>query len=406
VPDHIAFLDGVTGYLGRWTLFWLLDELPDERVAVLIRPSGRGAGADPDVRHRLDQVLASIGMSSERHRVTPVAGDLGTPLFGNPEAVDSLRAPVWMHIAGDVRFKKLGTQTSSVINRDHTATFLDAASRARCRPGTVCHTSTFYAFEKAGPPEATFTVPEDFLDPAEMQHHNAYGLSKLEAETLLRDEVRRGSLPFTVLIFRPDIIAHHVPAPAVARRNPGLLVDDFRVMYGLLASLAGLDGQPFGYLPLDASTRLYTSDVDSVTRAMAHLALLYGDGSLDAPGGYRIFNLVNRWHPLTCADLKSICAEIAPQATASVRHFSPAEFREAVWPRLSPAERLYYSTFVEPFAGYLSRPRTDPCTEHADSVLGEDWHLLHPRHGKDVRAWMRLGAQRALEQRFGAPAAA
>ena len=418
--DHLVFLDGVTGYLGRWTLFWLLDELPDERFAVLIRPETRGAGGAADAGRRLDAVLESIGMASERHRITPVAGDLSTPLFGNPEAVAALRAPVWMHIAGDVRFVKLGTRRSSERNRGQTATFLDAARRAGGVPTTVCHTSTFYAFERVGTPRDRYTVPEDFLDPGEMQHHNGYGASKLEAETLLREEVRAGALPFKLLVFRPDVIAHHIPAPAVARRNPGLLVDDFRVMFGLLAALMGrpegasaggavagaVGGSAGRYLPVDSATPLYASDVDSTTRAMANLAVLFGDGGLPLDGGYRVFNLANRWQPLTCGDLRAICAALDPAATAAVRHVSLEEFRTTVRPRLSAEERLYYTTFIEPFVGYLNRPRTDPRTANVDAVLGEDWHLLHPGHGRDARAWLAGGVRAALGQRCAAGAAA
>jgi hypothetical protein len=422
VPDHAVFLDGVTGYVGQWTLFWLLEELPGERVAVLIRPSSRGADAEHDVRRRLEQVLRSIGMEAERHRVTAIPGDLDAPLFGNPEAVDALRAPTWMHIAADVRFKKLGARRHSATNRDHTVGFVETARHARYAPGTVCHTSTFYTFEKAGPPHARYEVPEEFHDPAQMQHHNAYGLSKLEAETYLRDEVRSGALPFTLLVFRPDIVAHHIPVAEVARRNPGLLIDDFRVMYGLVAALAGYgdfglagnrrpggglpDQRVWKYLPMDGETQVYSSDVDSIARAMAHLAILYGAGALTAEKSYRIFNLVNRWRPLRCADLRKICAEVDPEAAEAVQTVSPDAFYQTILPGLPAAARMYFTTFVEPFVGYLNRPSTDAATHNVDAALGEDWHNLHPRHGIDLRAWFKAGMQQAMERRFGQAALA
>ena len=106
--EHAVFLDGVTGYLGRWTLFWLLEELPDERIAVLIRPRSRGGAARSDLEQRLDDALRCIGKQSERDRISVMPGDLALPSFGNPALLQDLRAAVWVHLAGDVRFKPLG----------------------------------------------------------------------------------------------------------------------------------------------------------------------------------------------------------------------------------------------------------------------------------------------------------
>jgi hypothetical protein len=223
-----------------------------------------------------------------------------------------------------------------------------------------------------------------------------------------------------MLLFRPDNISHNAPAADVARRNPGLLVDHRRVLFGLLAARMGHPGGGFPggtgpgaaieragrYLPLDAATRLYLSDADSVTRAMASLAVLFGDGALrhELDAGYRVFNLANRWQTVTCADLRAVCAALDPAATAGVHHVTPEVFRETVRPRLSAAERLYHSTFIEPFAGYLNRPRTDPQTENVDAVLGPDWHRLHPAHGRDARAWLAAGLRQAFDRRLPAGA--
>lgn len=409
--SHSAFLDGVTGYIGRWALFWYLEELPDERVAVLIRPRGRGARAQEDAERRADQILDSIGMGAERHRVTVIPGDLEEPLFGNPEAIQNLRADTWLHIAGDVRFKKLGDRSSLTRNRDYTSNFIETAKSVPFVPRTVCHTSTFYVYEKSGSPRATYRVPEEFHDPGEMEHHNAYGYSKLEAEVYLQEQLRCGTLPFGLLIFRPDIVMHHIPVREVERRNPGLLTDDFKVVFELLAALIGqakvhLPGlpsmtSPLEYVPVTNDTVLYTSDVDSVARAMMYLATLSAGDGLDLENGYRIFHLVNRWQPMTCGFLREVCEAIAPETVNKVQTVNPDEFNATILPRLSWLERMYYSTFIEPFAGYLTRPRTDAVTDNVDAVLGQDWHNLHPRHGIDLGTWVKAGAQQALQKRFG-----
>lgn len=407
---HVVFLDGVTGYLGRWTLFWYLEELRDERVAVLIRPNKKGDRSKGDVEARLDQVLASIGMSDQRHRVTVVPGSLDAPFFGNREAVERMQADCWIHMAGDITFKKLGDKGSLVTNRDYTVNFVEAARKTRYTPRTVCHTSTFFTYEKAGQSDQEFIVPEEFHDPAQMEHHNAYGYSKLEAETYLRNLLRGGELPFNLLVFRPDIIMHHIPVKEVAVRNPGLLTDDFKVIFQLLAAYIGkakikIPGgpsidNPLKYVPVNPDTVLNISDVDSVTRGMMQIATLYGDGGLVADGGYRIFHLVNRWRPLVIRYMRELSEHLDPEKAAKVTQVTPAEFKATVFPKLSWMEKIYYTNFVEPFIGYMDRARTHAVTANVDDLLGDEWHNFHPVHGLDIANWLEAGVRQAIEKDF------
>lgn len=412
--DHVVFMDGATGYLGRWTLFWLLEELADERVAVLIRPRSHGSEAHADVERRLDEVLRSIGMQSERKRVSAIPGDLALPSLGNSAALDDLRAAVWLHVAGDVRFKPRGDATVSSANAGHTANFFESAAAAKHRPRAVCHTSTFYVHAKHGASDDIYQVPEEFLPPDQMEHDNAYGHSKLQAESYLAEHARRGAWPFRVLMFRPDIVAHHIPVSEVARHRPGLLVDDYKMIFQLVAALLGRspDGVGAGgdlgpmprlkYLPADVDTRVYTSDVDSITRAMAQLALLSGDGGagFGAVDRYRVFNLVNRWNPFTVGTLLNLCQSLEGECASAVEVVPAHQFWTELLPCLAPADRLKYAALVEPFAAYLTRPTTEASTRNVDDILGTGWHNLHPRHGHDIAAWFRSGVQAAFPSFF------
>lgn len=410
-PHHLVFLDGVTGFLGRWTLFWFLEELKDERVAVLIRPKAKGEKAQAEAQARLDQILSSIGMTSERERVTVIPGDLKQPEFGNPEALADLQAASWLHMAGDVTFRKLGDKSSLVNNLDFTVNFIEAAANAPHRPQTVCHTSTFYVFEKAGTPEDAFQVPEAFHDPSAMEHHNAYGYSKLKAEIYLQSLVDSGSLPFNLLIYRPDIVMHHIPVPEVAQRNPGLITDDFKVTYQLMAAILGRVNlqipngpalnRPIPYLPVDPRSQGYISDVDGITKAIMQLTTLHADGGLAPEQGYSIFQLVNRWQPLSNGFMRQVCERIDPETVQRVTEVMPETFRTEVLPSLSWWEKLYYTNLIDPFVGYMNRPRTIADTSHVDAVLGEDWHNLHPAHGLDIAQWLESGCRQALEKDFG-----
>lgn len=410
--QHLVFLDGVTGFLGRWTLFWFLEELKDERVAVLIRPRARGEKAQADVQTRLDQVLRSIGMLSERHRVTAIPGNLKQPDFGNPDAIAALQASCWLHMAGDVTFRKLGDKSSLVNNLDYTINFIETAATAPHRPHTLCHTSTFYVFEKQGTPDDVFHVAEAFHDPAQMQHHNAYGYSKLKAEAYLQSLVETGALPFNLLIFRPDIIMHHIPVPEVARRNPGLITDDFKVTYQLVAAILGriklqipngpsLD-KPLSYLPINPKSEGYISDVDGITKAIMQLATLHAEGGLTLENGYSIFHLVNRWRPISNRFIREICEANEPELTRQVKEVLPTTFQQDILPHLAWWEKLYYTNLIEPFIGYMDRPKTIASTANVDALLGEHWHNLHPIHHVDIAKWLEIGGRQAIEKDFGA----
>lgn len=408
---NTVFLDGVTGFLGRWTLFWYLEQLQDERIAVLIRPEKLGDKAQENVDQRLDQVLASIGMSSERHRVTAIPGNLNSSLLGNADALNDLQADCWFHMAGDVTFKKLGDKRSLTTNLDYTVNFIDAAAQAQYKPRTVCHTSTFYVFEKANNPEGEYVVPEAFHDPAEMDHHNAYGYSKLKAESYLKSLVDSEELPFNLLVFRPDIIMHHIPVVEVEARNPGLIVDDFKVVYQLLAAVIGRlqikipNGpslkKPLKYLPVYMDGVLNISDVDSVTKAMMQVALLCSDQSYKTETGAKIFQFVNRWQPIPSQFIHDLIKETIPEILDSVELVSIQEYQEQIIPKLSWSEQFYYGNLIDPFLGYIHRAKTHAITANVDDLLGEEWHNFHPRNNVDQAKWLALGAMNAIEQDFG-----
>ncbi len=409
---HVAFMDGATGFVGRWTLFWFLEQLPEAKVAVLIRPKSTGNKAQEEAEQRLDKVLASIGMTSERHRVTVIPGSLRSTMFGNQELMQDLYADCWIHIAGDVTYKKLGDKRSSVANRDYTRNFIETARQVNHIPRTVCHTSTFYTFERADQPDGDFEVPEDFHDPEEMQHHNAYGYSKLEGETYLHSEVQAGTLPFNLLIFRPDIVMHHIPVPAVAARNPGLIIDDFKVGYQLFAALVGkarlqIPGgptvnYPLKYFPVNEESEAYMSDIDTIAYAMMQLTHLFGErGLVPDNGSYEIFHLVNRWSPLKNKYFRELTLAVDPEKANRVQLVTPDQYYNEVLPSLPWMERMYYSNLVEPFIGYMHRAVTRAITDNVDRRLGPNWHNLNPVNGVDIDKWLVDGGLQAMEKDFG-----
>jgi nucleoside-diphosphate-sugar epimerase len=359
---------------------------------------------------RLDDVLRSIGKQADRNRISVIPGDLGLPSLGNPTCLETLRAGVWMHVAGDVRFKPLGDTAVSGANRDHTAKFVAAARGARHRPRAVCHTSTFYVHAKRGVASDVYQVPEDFLQPEDMEHQNAYGHSKLQAETYLAEQVRNEDVPFRLLVFRPDIVAHHIPVAQVAQHRPGLVVDDHKMIFQLLAALLGEPAAPendLAYLPADLQTRVYASDVDTIARGMAQLAVLSGDGGagFGAHDRYRVFNLVNRWQPLTIGMVRDACESPNARRKRQVEVVPAERFWTHVLPSLPAADRLRYSALVEPFAAYLTRPTTEASTRNVDEVLGPAWHNLHPSHAREVTPWFRAGVQAAFPALFAQGAA-
>jgi len=408
--SHVVFLDGVTGYLGRWTLFWLLQDTTDATVAVLIRPSEKGDKALASAQRRLMGVLEQIGMTHQAHRVQVIPGDLSAPFFGNRALVEAMRADAWLHVAGDVRFKKLGDPSLTKENRDHTIHFIETARQTKYPPRLFAHTSTFFVFEKSGTPDDTFYVPEEFHDPKLMEHHNAYGYSKMEAETYIHEQIRSGSLPFRVIILRPDIIMHHIPVPAIQVQKPGLLVDDYKVVFQLAAAILGKtevklkDGpsldQPLRYIPCGPGTQMNVSDVDTVTRAMAWLTVLHGGRTADI-GRYKIYNLVNRWHSIEVSHFRELFRKLKPEAADSVRYLPNEEFKRTIWPTLSFGEQIYYHNYIFPFEGYMDRPRTIPITQNVDEILGDDWHYLNPVHKVNFEQWITDGFRHAMQQNFG-----
>ncbi len=408
--SHIAFLDGVTGYLGRWTLFWLLAETTDATVAVLIRPKEGGDKAMASAQNRLLTVLDTIGMRSQAHRVQVIPGDLSEPFFGNRTLVENMRADAWIHMAGDVRFKKLGDTSLTKQNRDHTIHFVETARQTAHPPQVLCHTSTFYVFEQQGTPEDTFYVPEDFHDPAKMHHHNAYGFSKMEAETYIHEQIKTGALPFRVVVLRPDIIMHHIPLPEITQYRPGLLVDDYKVVFQLAAAVLGKTevklqngptvDQPLQFIPCGLGTQMNVSDVDTVTRAMAQIAIIHG-GHISDIDQYRVYHLANRWQSIEVSYFRHLFAKVNPAAAEHLRYMDVDQFKREVWPKLTFGEQIYYHNYIFPFEGYMNRPRTIPITANVDALLGPDWHLLNPVHGLDFEAWVTEGFRHALAQNFG-----
>jgi hypothetical protein len=188
------------------------------------------------------------------------------------------------------------------------------------------------------------------------------------------------------------------------------VVDDYRTIFQLLAALLGEPGASDGdltYLPADLQTRIYTSDVDSIARGMAQLAVLSGDGGagFGAKARYRVFNLVNRWQPLTIGMLRDACESPNFRRKRQVEVVPAERFWTHVLPSLPLVDRLRYAALIEPFAAYLTRPTTEASTRNVDEVLGTAWHNLHPSHARDVTPWFRSGVQAAFPALYAQGAA-
>jgi thioester reductase-like protein len=297
--ESAILLTGATGFLGGEVLARLL-ERGERPVYALIR-----APSEEAARERLSGVLESLGLESEEHRVTAVAGDVTEPLLG----LDTRRRAALaeftgriVHCAASVSFT-LGLDESREINVVGTRRMLDLAEFcARVGGGldSFVHVSTAYVGGTHPEPfcESDLEVGQGF--------RNAYEQSKFEAEV----EVAQRAATLPVQVVRPSIV--------VGDSRTGWTTS-FNVVYG---PLKAFDRGAFPVLPARASSPVDIVPVDFVADAIIALA-----------------GRPRTTYNLTAGTRASTVGEIVELASAEAgrrppRIVSPGLYRRAVHPLL------------------------------------------------------------------------
>jgi amino acid adenylation domain-containing protein/thioester reductase-like protein len=273
-----VFLTGATGFLGAF----LLDELirrTEAEVHCLVRPR-----EDSDPMTPIRDNLRRYGLASseeELHRVVPVAGDLGEPLFGmTREAFGELAREVDVVIhAGAVVNLVYPYQALAPANVGGTREVLRLACLRGARPVHFVSTNGIF------PPGERLWMEDADLDALADAREDGYGQSKWVAEKLVWEAAGRG-LP--VRVFRPGNISGHSASGA---SNPR----DF-----LGALIAG--SLRAGSAPEIEGWRMEMTPVDFVARTVCQIADEPG-----APG--RVFHLANP-DPVPASEVFSWLAEL------------------------------------------------------------------------------------------------
>ena len=243
-----VFLTGATGFLGAF----LLDELirrTEAEVHCLVRPR-----EDSDPMTPIRDNLRRYGLASseeELHRVVPVAGDLGEPLFGmTREAFGELAREVDVVIhAGAVVNLVYPYQALAPANVGGTREVLRLACLRGARPVHFVSTNGIF------PPGERLWMEDADLDALADAREDGYGQSKWVAEKLVWEAAGRG-LP--VRVYRPGNISGH---SATGASNPR----DF-----LGALIAG--SLRAGSAPEIEGWRMEMTPVDFVARTVCQLA--------------------------------------------------------------------------------------------------------------------------------------
>ncbi|MEW6637980.1 MAG: non-ribosomal peptide synthetase, partial [Actinomycetota bacterium] len=192
-------LTGATGFVGAFLLEELLSGT-DAEILCLVRPRKGQDGLLNPVRENLSRY--GLWKPETAHRIAPVSGDLGEPMFGlSQEEFDRLAREVDMVFhAGAVVNLIYPYRALKPVNVDGTREVLRLACRHRSKP--VHHVSTNGIF----PSDGRLCCEDDDLDSLADAREDGYGQSKWVAERLVRDAGERG-LP--VCVYRPGNVSGH-----------------------------------------------------------------------------------------------------------------------------------------------------------------------------------------------------
>ncbi len=255
----IYFITGVTGFLSKEFLVTALTDNPQAQFYCLIRQQGRTSA-----EQRLKEVLQSVDLSHESHRVFAIPGDITHSLLGlEVEVYQTLARKIThiVHSAALVQFEKPKAMLEH-INVEGTKNMIAFAQEsAQLNPEfkVFAYVSTAYV---AGQRKGRVTE-QDFSDAYGFK--NNYESTKFAAEALLH--AKKATIP--LIIFRPSIILGHSQSGRTPRNNvifpPTQVVKKFPL--------------PFALLPINENCLLDFVPVDYVANgiySLMHMQEAYG----------------------------------------------------------------------------------------------------------------------------------
>ena len=185
------FITGATGFLGSHLAARLLQQGCE--VTAVVRGS---KSASP--RSRVENVLHDVGLS-QFGNLKVVEGDISLPGLGLSEPVKkeivAQTGEIW-HCAASLSFQQEDREEIFAMNVDGTRHVLDLVKQTRTR--RLQHVSTAYIAGNRNDValETEINVGQTFK--------NAYEESKCQAELMIAEEQRRGSIVASV--YRPSIV--------------------------------------------------------------------------------------------------------------------------------------------------------------------------------------------------------
>ena len=240
-----VLLTGVTGTLGKEIIRHLITNTKD-RLYLLVRSKKRQSAKD-----RVDKILTAMGLDPHHDdRIHIFNGDITSASFG-------LKAEDLQMIRGQIdHFFHIAAYTTLNGSRERCYRINLGGTKHALELAQDCHKNgkldRFYYFSTAfvaGSRHTYRALEDDF--PEHPAHANYYEASKYEAETCVRDAIRRG-LPAT--IFRPSIVVGNSINGEVSQFN---VIYPFMKLYahGILKCLPTRLDNSFNIVPIDFVTK-------------------------------------------------------------------------------------------------------------------------------------------------------
>lgn len=240
----MIFLTGSTGFLGREILCRLLHERPQERIALLIRPSLQES-AEQRAKNILRSVFGTSSIDNYWSRIEIINGDVTEDCFGlGEEEFRSLASRIHSvyHCAASTSLDQ-ELQRARSINVGGTFQILKFSEKAHQSCGAdfrLFHVSTAYV---AGQKTGVFQPSELCVDGP---FKNAYERSKAESEAMVRSMQDR----IPLCIFRPSVVVGDSITGETSAFNV-IYIPAKLFVKGFFRLLPGSPTVPFDLVPVD-----------------------------------------------------------------------------------------------------------------------------------------------------------
>jgi amino acid adenylation domain-containing protein/thioester reductase-like protein len=200
-PENI-FITGVTGYLGAFLLYELLEQT-SANIYCLVRAKDKEGGICK-IRTNLQKYL--LWTDAYTSRIVVVAGDLGLPLLGlSQERFTQLTHDIDVIYHNGAYINLIYPySTLKTANVDGTQELLKLATQVKTKPFHFI--STLDVFQNSKLFSDSKITERDELNPADAIHFDGYTKSKWVSEQMATIARKRG-LP--VCIYRPAMITGH-----------------------------------------------------------------------------------------------------------------------------------------------------------------------------------------------------